>query len=99
MKRFITVSLALFLGLISAASPTTNTTSTKTGNPSGDKFQVMVEDLSEDLQRLNCILYDDLTFFDIRGLEKFNPYTSTNVTASPNALTSYNFNFCRRFKL
>jgi len=54
--------------------------------------------LNEDLQRLNCILYDDLTFFDLRSLEQYNPLNSTSdVTALPSATQNYNINFCKRF--
>jgi hypothetical protein len=55
--------------------------------------------LNEDLQRLNCILYDDLTFFDLRSLEQYNPLNSTNldVVAAPSAAQNYNINFCKRF--
>lgn len=92
MKRFISVSLAALLGLASAASvadptflqekqdtTTTSTTATK------------LEDMREDLSRLNCLLYDDLTFFDLRKLEQFNP-----ISAVSNTLESYSLSFCRR---
>lgn len=116
MKRFITVSLALFLGLITAQQvaepvflqqappPDASKTPTDGSTPStSDKFVAKFEDINEDLQRLNCILYDDLTFFDIRALEKYNPYTSddavNNILVTPKDDFSYNINFCKRFIL
>lgn len=42
----------------------------------------------ENLSRLNCLLYDDLTFFDLRALEKGNTYK----------VGKHYFNFCKRLK-
>jgi len=96
MKRFITVSLALFLGLIHADSSPANPPAP--GAEIKSKFADKIEDLNEDLQRINCILYDDLTFFDLRSLEQYNPLNVTNndIVANPTPL-SYNLNFCKRF--
>ena len=41
------------------------------------------------LQKLNCMLYDDLTFFDIRGLMNENPLNQGN----------YFYTFCARTQL
>jgi hypothetical protein len=106
MKRFLSVSLALFLGLISAtevvdsnlfltsvATPTTTANETVVVETKSDTKTVVIggislEEASEDLQRLNCLLYNDLTFFDLRSLETGNPYDVSN----------YNFTFCQRQK-
>lgn len=53
------------------------------------KAKEFVEDKYEDLSRLNCLMYDDLTFFDIRALEAGNKY---------DVLGTYHFNFCRILK-
>jgi hypothetical protein len=63
MKRFTGVSLALLFGLVSTQEIFTPAEPLflATANP---KF----EQVNEDLQKLNCFLYDDLTIFDIRKL-------------------------------
>lgn len=43
---------------------------------------------SEELAKLNCLLYDDLTFFDLRELAKFNPISAGGLY----------FTFCGRTK-
>lgn len=89
MKRFISISLAILLGLVSAGEifvphepvflaeggvPATPTdTTTTTGNIKTGITQ-KVEEVNEKLQRLNCLLYDDLTFFDLRALESTTGY-------------------------
>lgn len=55
-------------------------------DPAPAKITAKLEDISEDLQRLNCLIYDDLTVFDIRSLEQYNPIRYGD----------YKFSFCRR---
>lgn len=95
MKRFIPVSLAILLGLVSAAELVSDSnlflqaaesTSTTAGNSVSQKIKGWASEASEDLARLNCLMYNDLTFFDLRSLEKGNTYEYLN----------YNFNFCQR---
>lgn len=47
-----------------------------------------ISEKSEDLTRLNCLILTDLTFFDLRNLEKEQPYQ----------IGDYYFQFCRRLK-
>lgn len=53
------------------------------------KFQATVQDVSDDLKRLNCILYDEMTVFNIQGLESNVSYTYGD----------YSVSFCRPISL
>lgn len=97
MKRFIPVSLAILIGLVSSTKVISDanlflqtTEASASGSSSGVSASVKkwTQEASEDLARLNCLLYNDLTFFDLRALEKGNTYTYLN----------YHFNFCQRLK-
>lgn len=97
MKRFIPVSLAILLGLVSSTKVISDsnlflqsTEASASASSSGVSATVKewTQEASEDLARLNCLLYNDLTFFDLRALEKGNTYTYLN----------YHFNFCQRLK-
>lgn len=41
---------------------------------------------SEDLSRVNCLLFNDMTFYDLRALESDKPYQ----------IGKHYFQFCRR---
>jgi hypothetical protein len=68
MKRFISISLAALLGLVSSADIAASQDQLFLADTTEAK--AFVEEKKEDLQRLNCLLYDDLTFFDLRALEQ-----------------------------
>ena len=79
MKSFISVSLALFLGLVStmdieAASENRvflQSLPTDEQIAQAQKAKSLldtVDSKSEELAKLYCLLYDDLTFFDLRKL-------------------------------
>ena len=76
MKRYTSVVVALFLGMISAAELTNEHIFLQTTGDVNKAMQAkeFVTNKYEDLTRLNCLLYDDLTFFDIRNLESGNTY-------------------------
>lgn len=92
MKRYISISLAFTLiGLIKAEEVLTqdpvflqDLSTLETAN-SARKF---VSDKTEDLTRVNCLLFNDMTFFDLRSLENETPYQIGN----------HYFQFCRRLK-
>lgn len=88
MNRYLSVSLALFLGLVSASALVEDKTFlADAATESGKSTTVSkLEDMQEDLSRLNCLLYDDLTFFDLRQLEQYNPIQEG----------IYSLSFCRR---
>ncbi|CDW77915.1 UNKNOWN [Stylonychia lemnae] len=91
MNRLQTISLAVFLGLINAQDLMMQDAQFLQDTGSIEKAMQAKEyasDKAEDLTRLNCLLYNDLTFFDLRVLEKGNTYK----------VAGHNFNFCRRLK-
>eukprot|EP00347_Sterkiella_histriomuscorum_P010029 403338963 len=90
MKRYTSVVVAFFLGVISAAELTNEHIFLQTTGDVNKAMQAkeFVTNKYEDLTRLNCLLYDDLTFFDIRTLESGNTYN----------IGKYHFNFCRRLE-
>lgn len=71
MNRFIPVSLALFLGLISASELAT---------PQDQLFLVDVD--VSDAQKASCYFYDDLTFFDLTSLSTTDALVIGNYQVS-----------------
>jgi hypothetical protein len=99
MKRFISISLAALLGFVSAADVTASQDQLFLADTSDVK--AYAEKTAEDLQRINCLLYDDLTFFDLRKLEQpedavYKVHGSRLIT-SDGLTKEYTINFCRRF--
>ncbi len=69
MKRFISISLAVLLGFVAAADVEVSSDTLFLADETQSDFKVTVAEQTEKLQRLNCLLYDDLTIFDLRKLE------------------------------
>ena len=96
MKSYISVSLALFLGLIKSMDIETIAQDrvflqTQDQIEQAQKAKSLLDTYdakSEELAKLNCLLYDDLTFFDLRELAKFNPLSAGGLY----------FTFCGRTK-
>ena len=99
MNKILSVTLALLFGFISTQElsdsqmflASDDTTDVGTSDKSEEttlktKASKWMTDANEDLKRLNCLMYNDLTFFDIRKLEEGNTYKVNDI----------NFNFCKR---
>ena len=83
MKKILSLTLAVLFGLISAQELSNSqmflATEDTTAPPTPSKVEEeptlktkaskWAADANEDLKRLNCLLYNDLTFFDLRKLE------------------------------
>lgn len=91
MKRYgLSLAVALILGLVTCDQLPTDPIFLQTADQvsSAMKAKEFVTNKFEDLSRINCLLYDDLTFFDLRDLEQGNTYN----------IGPYHFNFCRRLE-
>lgn len=102
MKRFISVSLAALLGYVSSAEleQLEDRMFLNQEGPAKTSVRQKLDEYSENLQRLNCLLYDDLTFFDLRKLEQNsdNTYTAYGSNLLDSGVgREYHVNFCRRF--
>lgn len=98
MKRFISISLAVLLGLVSATELTQDTTFLQSETTTTTE---KIDEVKEDLQKLYCLLYDDLTFFDLRKLERAsdNLYQAYGTNVNGQGLSrQYTFNFCTRLE-
>jgi hypothetical protein len=73
---------------VTVSDPTTTSSSTSSSSSNNSTFNAKVQDVTTDLKRINCILYDDLTVFDITSLED----TTGQGYYAPLA---YTVSFCR----
>lgn len=83
--------MAIMLGMISADEVLTGDHMFLQSVSDIEKAQQakeFVSEKSEDLTRVNCLLYSDMTFFDLRALESEKPYQ----------IGKHYFQFCRRLK-
>lgn len=71
MQRFLPVSLALLFGFISTQEVFAPAAAMSLAT---SQMVEPMEKADEGLKRLNCFLYDDLTFFDLRKLESETGY-------------------------
>ncbi len=89
MKRFISLSIAVLLGLVSATTEVTQDNLFLADTSTTIKTEVT--EAHKNIKKLYCLLYDDLTVFDLRSLEKSDPY----VVKSTPSLKDYTLNFCK----
>jgi hypothetical protein len=91
--------LAVLFGLASCDEIFAPTETTFLATSDDSSIKEKVEEASENLQRLNCFLYDDLTFFDLRKLEtqQDGGYEVVGTRDFTGTFRTYHVNFCRRF--
>ena len=90
MKRFIPVSLAVLLGLVSTTELTRDQLFLQS------TFKASLSSEAKNLQKAYCLMYDDYTVFDIRALENDN---EGGYQVSGTLFKNYNINFCRSFDI